>query len=70
LVGDRAPNDELYLALKPALEKKIISSLRVIGDAEVPTIIVQAVFSGYLAATEFDKIPSEGTPFRVEYVEV
>ena len=70
LVGARAPNDELYLALKPALEKKIISTLRVIGDAEAPTIIAQAVFSGYLAATEFDKTSSEGTPFRIEYVEV
>jgi dimethylamine/trimethylamine dehydrogenase len=70
LVTTRAPNDELYLALKPALEKRAISSLRVIGDAEAPNIIAQAVFSGYLAAADFNEIPTEETPFRIEYVEI
>ena len=70
LVSDRTPNDGLYHALKPALEEGRIESLRVIGDAEAPNIIAQAVFSGYLAATDFDKAPLEGTPFRIEYVEV
>ncbi len=74
LVTDRLPNDELYLALKPALAKKEISSLRVIGDAQAPNIIAQAVYSGYLAAHEFDAAPADsnpdGTPFRVEYIEL
>jgi dimethylamine/trimethylamine dehydrogenase len=70
LVSVRTPNDGLYLELKPALENRTISSLRVIGDAEAPNIIAQAVFSGYLAATEFDQTPSKGTPFRIEYIEV
>jgi dimethylamine/trimethylamine dehydrogenase len=70
LVTDRIPKDGLYYALKQALEEKRIGSLRVIGDAEAPGIIAQAVYSGYLAACEFDQVPSEETPFRVEYVEM
>ena len=67
LVTDRLPNDDLYQALKPALAEEKLSSLRVIGDAEAPHIIAQAVYSGYLAAYEFDEEPIEGTPFKVEY---
>ena len=66
LVSDRISNDAMYYALKPSLEAGKIHSLRVIGDAEAPNIIAQAVFSGHLAAREFDEIPAEGTPFRVE----
>jgi dimethylamine/trimethylamine dehydrogenase len=40
--------------------------LRIIGDAEAPNIIAQAVFSGHLAAREFEEEPVEGTPFKVE----
>jgi dimethylamine/trimethylamine dehydrogenase len=40
--------------------------LRVIGDAEAPNIIAQAVFSGHLAAREFEEEKMEGTPFKVE----
>ncbi len=43
-----------------------IKTLRVIGDAEAPNIIAQAVFSGHLAAREFDEEKVEGTPFKVE----
>jgi dimethylamine/trimethylamine dehydrogenase len=70
LVTDRLPNDGLYLALKPTLAEKKVLSLRVIGDAEAPNIIAQAVFSGYLAASDFDKETSDITPFRVEYIEM
>lgn len=70
LVTDRDPNDALYQELKPALAEKKLSSLRVIGDAGPPDIIAQATFSGYLAAVEFDEEIPEGTPFKIEYIEV
>jgi dimethylamine/trimethylamine dehydrogenase len=66
LVSDRISNDSLYYELKPALEEGKLQSLRVIGDAEAPNIIAQAVFSGHLAAREFEEEKIEGTPFRIE----
>jgi len=66
LVSDRISNDSLYYELKPALEEGKINWLRVIGDAEAPNIIAQAVFSGHLAAREFEGEKVEGTPFKVE----
>ena len=66
LVSDRTPNDSLYQSLKPVLDKEKINSLQIIGDAEAPNIIAQAVFSGHLAAREFDEEKAEGTPFKVE----
>jgi dimethylamine/trimethylamine dehydrogenase len=68
LVSDRTPNDALYQSLKPALEVGKIKSLRIIGDAEAPNIIAQAVFAGHLAAREFDEEKVEGTPFKVERI--
>jgi len=71
LVTDRIPEDGLYHQLKPALEEGALDSLRLIGDAEAPNIIAQAVFSGHLAAREFDEdIDPDRTPFRMERVEV
>jgi len=70
LVSDRTPNDGLYQFLKPALEEGRLKSLRVIGDAEAPNIIAQAVFAGHLAAREFDEEQAEGTPFKVERVKI
>jgi dimethylamine/trimethylamine dehydrogenase len=67
LVTDRIPNDALYHELQPALAEGKIDSLRIIGDAEAPNIIAQAVFSGHLAAREFDEvIDKDKTPFKVE----
>ena len=66
LVTDRTPNDALYQSLKPALDEGKINSLRIIGDAEAPNIIAQAVFAGHLAAREFDEEKVEGTPFMIE----
>ena len=66
LVSDRISNDSLYYDLKPTLKEEKINSLRVIGDAEAPNIIAQAVFSGHLAAREFEEEKVEGTPFKVE----
>ena len=70
LVTDRIPNDELYQTLKPVYRDGGLNSLRVIGDAEAPNIIAQAVFSGHQAAREFDEIPISDTPFRIERVRV
>jgi dimethylamine/trimethylamine dehydrogenase len=66
LVSDRTPNDALYESLKPALDNGQLKSLKIIGDAEAPNIIAQAVFAGHLAAREFDEEKAEGTPFKVE----
>ena len=68
LVSDRISNDTLYYELKPALEERKLNSLRLIGDAEAPNIIAQAVFSGHLAAREFGEEKAEGTPFKVERI--
>jgi dimethylamine/trimethylamine dehydrogenase len=67
MVTDRIPSDALYHELKPALADGRLKSLRIIGDAEAPNIIAQAVFSGHLAAREFDEmIDPDLTPFKVE----
>jgi dimethylamine/trimethylamine dehydrogenase len=68
LVSDRISNDSLYYALKPALTEGKLQSLRIIGDAEAPNIIAQAVFSGHLAAREFEEEKIDGTPFKIERV--
>lgn len=69
LVTDRLPNDSLYRELLPSLAEGKLDSLRLIGDAEAPNIIAQAVFSGHLAAREFDEsIDPDETPFKRERV--
>ncbi len=71
MVTDRIPNDSLYHELKPALADGRLKSLRIIGDAEAPNIIAQAVFSGHLAAREFDEVINpDVTPFKVERVKI
>jgi len=70
LVTDRTSNDDLYRELEPALADGRLRSLRVIGDAEAPGLIAQAVFSGHLAAREFGEASIDGTPFSVERVRV
>jgi dimethylamine/trimethylamine dehydrogenase len=70
-VTDRIPNDSLYQELKPALAEGKLKSLKVIGDAEAPNIIAQAVFSGHLAARDFDEnINPDETPFKVERIKI
>jgi dimethylamine/trimethylamine dehydrogenase len=68
LVTDRVPNDELYCQLKSALDSGGLRTLRLIGDAEAPNIIAQAVFAGHLSARDFDEPLVDGTPFKVERV--
>ncbi len=70
LVSDRTPNDSLYQSLKPAFDDGNLKSLKLIGDAEAPNIIAQAVFAGHLAAREFDEEKVEGTPFKVERIRI
>ncbi len=67
LVSNRISNDRLYRQLKPALADGMLASLRVIGDAEAPNIIERAVFSGHLAAQEFEQqLDDSKMPFRRE----
>ena len=77
LVSDRTPNDSLYEGLKSALtpeggsrREREIQFLKIIGDAEAPNIIAQAVFAGHLAAREFDEEKVEETPFKVERIKI
>ena len=70
LVTDRLPKDEIYHELKPALKNTQLQSLRVIGDAEAPHLIARAVFSGHLAAREFEEDVTDSTPFQVERTEL
>lgn len=71
LVTDRIPNDSLFHELEPAFADGRLKSLRLIGDAEAPNIIAQAVFSGHLAAREFgERIDPDVTPFKVERVKI
>jgi dimethylamine/trimethylamine dehydrogenase len=70
LVTDRVPNDALYCELQPFLEGGTLRSLRLVGDAEAPGLIAQAVFSGHLAAREYGEAPTDGTPFAVERIQV
>ncbi len=67
LVGDRAPVTWLYDDLAVALEDGRIDSLRLVGDADAPGLIAQAVFAGHLAAREFgDDVDRDVVPFRRE----
>ena len=78
LVSDRKPNDEVFSAITPSLTipeggsrgERGIQLLRIIGDAEAPNIIAQAVFAGHLAAREFDEEMVDGTPFKVERIQI
>ena len=69
LVTDRISNDDLYLELKPVLKAGELNSLNVIGDAEAPGIIADAVFSGYKVAFEFEG-EEQNVPFKVERAKV
>ena len=53
LVADRAPTTQLHDELLPAERTGELDSLRLIGDAEAPGLIAQAVFSGHRAARQF-----------------
>ncbi len=66
LVTNRISNDGLYRDLRGEVGTTF-NSLRVIGDAEAPNIIAQAVFSGHLAAQEFEEdVTGDAPNFRRE----
>ena len=67
LVADRAPSTALHDDLLPAFEDGRLDSLRLIGDADAPNLIAQAVFAGHLAAREFGEVVDpDAVPFRRE----
>jgi dimethylamine/trimethylamine dehydrogenase len=67
LVGDRAPETGLYDELAVALDAGRLDSLRLVGDADAPGLIAQAVFAGHLAAREFGAdVDRDAVPFRRE----
>jgi dimethylamine/trimethylamine dehydrogenase len=66
LVSDRRPRRELADVLAPALADGHLQTMRLIGDAEAPNIIAQAVFAGHLAARMFGMPEDDAVPFMVE----
>jgi dimethylamine/trimethylamine dehydrogenase len=67
LAADREPVTALHGDLVPALEDGRLDSLRLIGDADAPNLIAQAVFAGHLAAREFgEEMERDAVPFRRE----
>jgi len=68
LVSNRFANDGLYRQLQQDAADGRLRSLRLIGDAEAPNLIAQAVFSGHLAAREFEEALDGGVPFRREHL--
>ncbi len=66
LVTERLPENEVYQGLKQAAMAGRLASLRLIGDAEAPGIIAQAVYAGHLAGREFDEPILGETPFKIE----
>ncbi len=66
LVTERLPESEIFEAIKDAVSDGKLASLRLIGDAEAPGIIAQAVYAGHLAGREFGEPAVDGTPFKVE----
>jgi len=70
LVTDRISNDRLYLGLKPYLAAGKLDTLNVIGDAEAPGIIADAVFSGYKVAFNMENEPEGDLPFKVERTQI
>ena len=67
LVTDRVSQDHLYYELLPSVNSGKLTSLKLIGDAEAPNIIAQAVYSGHKAARTFESPePIDETPFEVE----
>ena len=71
LVTDREPRRELYDALQAAGAEQRLQSLQLIGDAEAPGLLAQAVFSGHLAARALGSdeagLALRGTQFTREF---
>ncbi len=61
LVTERVPDDSLAVSLRGNIAEggTAIETLQVIGDALAPGLIADAVFSGHLAARDFQRDPDE-----------
>jgi dimethylamine/trimethylamine dehydrogenase len=68
LVGQRAPVDALYHALKDA--GPLPFSLARIGDCEAPAIIAAATYAGHRCAQELDTATDIDMPMRHEKIDV
>jgi len=72
VVGQRAPVDDLYHALRNAggVGSTLPFTLARIGDCEAPAIIAAATFAGHLYAQELDRAVDIDMPMQHEKVDV
>jgi len=73
LVTERIPNDGLFNSLDADSERLTnagIKTLKCIGDSFAPATIAAAVYSGHLAAREFQAKPQEEVPFLRERIQI
>jgi dimethylamine/trimethylamine dehydrogenase len=70
LVTERRRKTELYDILRKNSDDTPLKKLKLIGDAEAPGLIADAVFSGHMAARHFEKSQStiEREYFRREII--
>jgi dimethylamine/trimethylamine dehydrogenase len=72
MVTSRRPNNSLYLELisdADRLKTAGVSSVRAIGDCDVPSTIAAAVYDGHRSARELDEVPADpDLPFRREHI--
>ncbi len=62
LVTARRPNDDLYQGLQARVAEWAgagVHSVRRIGDADAPSTIAAAVYSGHKAGREFDRADAD-----------
>ena len=71
VVGQRAPVDDLYQALRGADEGATLPfTLTRIGDCEAPAIIAAATYAGHRYAQELDRAVDFDLPMQHEKVDV
>jgi dimethylamine/trimethylamine dehydrogenase len=73
LVTERVPNDGLFNSLNgdpERLNNAGIKTLKCIGDSFAPATIASAVYSGHLAAREFQAEPQQEVPFLRERIQI
>ena len=72
LVTSRISNDGLWRELQARAEAGDVPwrTLTRIGDALAPATVAHAVYAGHRYAREFDAPVPDGTPYKVERVNV
>jgi dimethylamine/trimethylamine dehydrogenase len=73
LVGQRAPVDDLYTALRygpDGLHADLPFTLTRIGDCEAPAIIAAATYAGHRYAQNLDRAVDIDLPLRHDKVDV